>query len=182
MKNLIYVLIYFLFLVLNDSLFYGVYKEHLIQGSNYGRGIFYSKFWDWLFYKFEKCIRWLMTELPQPQKIFIIKIDCNYRWALQKPLEIGLLIFFFWLSNWNIPLVLGILLAHYFLSFDFGYCIILGQNYLLHQPKQWKPSWLMYPFQIGYWLFKNYSYKKYMWSAIIGFLIMNILSLIIWTL
>lgn len=177
MENLIYNLLYYFLLVLNDSLFYGVFKEHFIQGSNYGRGIFHSKFWDWLYLKFHKQIFWLMNELPQPQKIFIIKIDCNYRWLLQKPLEIGLAILIFYLSGFNWYLLLGVIISHYFLSYDFTYCIVLNQTYLLHQPNQWKPLWLMYPFQIGYWLFKNYNFKKYMWSAIIGFILMTILSL-----
>lgn len=177
-ENLILAILYFGFLVINDALFYGVFKESIIQGSKYGRGIFGNCIPEAIFNLYEKPIRWLMTEKPYPHKKFIIDIDCNYRWALQKPLEIGLLVLIFWLSSWNIWLVSGVLLSHYFLSYDFGYCIVLQQTYLLHQPRQWKPSWLMYPFQIGYWLFKNYSFKKYMWSAILGFILMLLFSLI----
>ena len=176
MEIILLFILYILFLSLLDSYLYGVCKENFIEKNGYNIGIFSSLIWYKIYLFFKKPIDYLMVELPYPHKKFLIDIDIRYRYLLQKPLEIGLMILLYLLTE-NYWLIIAILISHYWLIYDRLYCVFLNQENLLHTMKG-DPTWLMYVFQSGFWLFRPYSFFKYNLSAIIGFILAIILLLV----
>lgn len=173
--NFIYFVFYILLITLVDCYLYGCCKKSYMADYNIPNGIFQSKFFKNLYIFFKKPINWLMEDLKNP-KTFIIKIDTRYRYIIQKPLEIGLLILIYFLTH-DFGLILAILISHYWLIPDRLFTFFLNREFMIKDINE-DPNWLKYFFQSGYWLFQPYSYIKYNLSFILG-LIFSIISLLI---
>jgi len=139
------------------------------------KGIFKLIIFEKFYLLFKKQINWLMINLENP-KTFIVKIDIRYRYIIQKPLEIGLLIFLYFLTH-NFGLIFSILISHYWLIYDRLFTVFLNREFMIKKIDE-DPVWLKYWFQSGFWLFKPYKYWKYNLSFLIG-LIFSFISILL---
>lgn len=112
-----YSIIYFLVLVLLDSFLWGFCYEQKMLKLNTNKGLFNGKVFD------------SISNLIKPITDFLFSKVIIYR-VFQKVLEISGLIGIYFLTNSFLPII-GLLLAHYLMSYDLGYYAVLNQFSLL---------------------------------------------------
>lgn len=112
-----YSIIYFLVLVLLDSFLWGFCYEQKMLKLNTNKGLFNGKVFD------------SISNIIKPITDFLFSKVIIYR-IFQKVLEISGLIGIYFLTNSFLPIV-GLLLAHYLMSYDLGYYVVLNQFGLL---------------------------------------------------
>ncbi|RPI13471.1 MAG: hypothetical protein EHM58_18420 [Ignavibacteriae bacterium] len=148
-QKLAFVLAYILLISLFDSYTYGiVYQQKMANNQNY-----INKFTVWLF------------EEQKSSSSHILDVP-NYR-MLQKTLEIGGLIAVFYFCGF-LPAI-GILLSHYFMSYDLLFYIILKQTqifsvYEMYNNTYWLQNW----FQAGYYFLNPFDRVMFYTSGFAG--------------
>lgn len=117
---------------------------------------------------------------------FLVRPLWHYR-IYQKLVEIAGLVFLFYLfESW--PQIIGLLLAHYFMTFDRLYYVFMRQEYLIkeYETHIHAPFWLSYPWQFGFVMWKlnpgakgnNYSAMTFTGSALLGLAVALLLNII----
>jgi hypothetical protein len=158
-------------LIFIDAFCYGYINEICIKGAvENPSGIFGGKLSRGIYEKFRGFWLWLM----EPEFFYGGYEPIRYR-IIQKLLEITfILISYFFGSAGEAA---GLLLAHYFLTNEYGYYVLLSQ---LKFAKKYRGrvSWLTHWYQSGYWMLKEYNYQTFRLSAIIGLLILIISNFI----
>jgi len=112
-----YPIIYFLLIVLIDSFLWGYCYEKKMLKLNTNPGLFKFKVFD------------SVSNLIKPITNFLFGKLIIYR-IFQKILEISGLVAIYFLTGSLMP-VIGLVIAFYFMSFDFGYYCIMNQFDLL---------------------------------------------------
>ncbi len=137
--KLFFVIAYIVVVTLFDSYSYGIIYQQKIKQEGYTNPV-----WSWVFQ--ESADNGIIT-VP------------HYR-IIQKSVEIaGLIIIFFYCGLWC---TIGILIAHYLLSFDLLFYIVLNQTHLFTEfEKANSTYWLQYPYQAGYFLLQPFSTVKF---------------------
>lgn len=143
------VLLYIIFITLFDCYFYGiVYQQKMAENNQYKNG-FYGR---------------LFEEQKSPET-GIITVP-NYR-IIQKTIEIaGLLVILYFCG---ILPALGIVLAHYFMSFDLLFYLLLNQTGLFAEFERFNNAyWLQYWYQAGYFLLNPFNTIAFYASGLTG--------------
>ena len=131
--KLLFVVSYIILVTLFDSYSYGIIYQQKIKEEGYSNPV-----WSWVFH--------------ETKEDGIISVP-RYR-VIQKVIEIaGLIIIFYYCGLWC---TIGLLIAHYLLSFDLLFYLILNKTYLFAEFERFNDTyWLRYPYQAGYfWLQK----------------------------
>jgi hypothetical protein len=133
--KLLFVLSYIILITLFDSYSYGVIYQQKIKEEGYSNPV-----WSWVFH-----------ETTQDGIISVPR----YR-VIQKSIEIaGLIIIFYYCGLWC---TIGLLIAHYLLSFDLLFYLILNKSYLFSEFEKLNDTyWLRYPYQAGYFLLQKFN-------------------------
>jgi hypothetical protein len=142
--KVIFVLAYIVLTTVFDSYSYGVIYQQKIKQEGYTNAV-----WSWLFH--------------ESNNNGIISVP-RYR-IIQKIVEIGgLVLIFYYCGLWC---TIGLLIAHYLLSFDLLFYIFLNKTYLFAEfEKNNVTYWLRYPYQAGYYLLQPFNAVRF---YIIGF-------------
>ena len=127
-----YNIIYYLVLVFLDSFLYGYCFEIRLKGYDTNEGIFKGRFWNRIY----------LILLPVLKILF--DKETRYR-IFQKALEIGGAVLVCYLYDWFWLPMAGIVLAHYLMSFDLGYYVLMNQFSLLQTSHQHLQNW----YQVG---------------------------------
>lgn len=147
--KVIMVLSYIVFITLFDCYFYGiVYQQKMAENNRYKNG-FYG---------------WMFQEQKSPET-GIITVP-NYR-IIQKTIEItGLLVILYFCG---ILPALGIVLAHYFMSFDLLFYLFLNQTDLFAEFERLNNTyWLQNRYQAGYFLLNPFNTIAFYASGLTG--------------
>lgn len=133
--KLLFVVSYIILITLFDSYSYGIIYQQKIKEEGYSNPV-----WSWVFHE--------TTEDG------IISVPM-YR-VIQKTVEIaGIIIIFYYCGLWC---TIGLLIAHYLLSFDLLFYIILNKTYLFTEFERLNDTyWLRYPYQAGYFLLQKFN-------------------------
>ncbi len=147
--KLIFVISYIILITLFDSYSYGIVYQQKIKQEGFTNSV-----WNWVF--------------QESAENGIISVP-RYR-VIQKTIEIaGLIVIFFYCGLWC---TIGLLLAHYLLSFDLLFYIVLNQTHLFTEfEKANSTYWLQYPYQAGYFLLQPFSALKFYIMGFAGIVI-----------
>ena len=160
-----YPIIYFLALVLLDSFLWGYCYEQKMLKLNTNKGFFNLKVFD------------SISNLIKPITSFLFSKVIIYR-IFQKILEISGLVAIYFLTGSFTPIV-GLILAHYFMSFDFGYYVVLNQFGLLKESHAHLIKW----YTLGGLVFKTdsetFNTKLFVIFGLMGILILTLFATIL---
>jgi len=133
--KLIFVLSYIILITLFDSYSYGIIYQQKIKVEGYTNPV-----WTWVFH--------------ETTNNGIISVP-KYR-IIQKAVEIGgIIIIFYFCGLWC---SVGLLIAHYLLSFDLLFYLILNKTYMFAEFERLNNTyWLRYPYQAGYFLLQQFN-------------------------
>jgi hypothetical protein len=133
--KLFFVFSYIILITLFDSYSYGIIYQQKIKEEGYKNPV-----WSWVFH--------------ETNENGIISVP-RYR-VIQKAIEIaGLIIIFYYCGLWC---TIGVLIAHYLLSFDLLFYLILNKTYLFAEFERLNDTyWLRYPYQAGYFLLQTFN-------------------------
>lgn len=157
-----YSIIYFLLAVLFDSFFFGFCYEIKLKGLYLNRGIFNSRIFDTIYNGISGFVEFLFS------KMIIYRI-------VQKIFEIMGLIIIWQLTGSYIP-VIGLILSHYFMSYDLGYYFLMNQFEIAEISNKHLNRWYIF----GGWIFLlngHFDRKQFIISGIIGLLFILATSL-----
>ncbi len=145
--KLIFVLFYIILITLFDSYSYGIIYQQKIKRERYNNPV-----WTWVFKESGGELEGGIVTVPR------------YR-IIQKIIEIsGLIIVFYFCGVWCTA---GLLIAHYLLSFDLLFYILLGQTGSFDFFEKYNLTyWLRYQYQAGYFLLNPFNAVRF---YIIGF-------------
>lgn len=145
--KLLFVICYIIFITLFDSYCYGIIYQQKIKRDNYN-----NTAWTWVF-----------KESGTEYEGGIVTVP-RYR-IIQKVVEItGLVIVFYFCGMWCMA---GLLIAHYLLSFDLLFYIVLAQTGSFAFFEKYNLTyWLRYQYQAGYYLLNPFNAVRF---YIIGF-------------
>jgi hypothetical protein len=137
--KLIFVISYIIIITLLDSYFYGIVYQQKIKQEGYSNPVY-----SWVF--------------QESNENGIVTVP-HYR-VIQKSIEIaGLIIIFFFCGLWC---TIGLLIAHYLLSFDLLFYIFLNQTHLFGDFEKYNLTyWLRYPYQAGYYLLQPFNAVRF---------------------
>ena len=133
--KLLFVIAYIIIITLFDSCSYGIIYQQKIKEEDYSNPV-----WSWVFH--------------ETKEDGIISVP-RYR-IIQKVIEVGgLVIIFYYCGLWC---TIGLLIAHYLLSFDLFFYLILNKTYLFAEFERLNDTyWLRYPYQAGYFLLQRFN-------------------------
>ena len=133
--KLLFVVSYIILITLFDSYSYGIIYQQKIKEEGYSNPV-----WSWVFH--------------ETKEDGIISVP-RYR-IIQKVIEVGgLVIIFYYCGLWC---TIGLLIAHYLLSFDLFFYLILNKTYLFAEFERLNDTyWLRYPYQAGYFLLQRFN-------------------------
>jgi len=133
--KLVFALSYIILITLFDSYLYGIIYQQKIKEDGYSNPV-----WSWVFHE------------TKEDGIVLVP---RYR-VIQKVIEVGgLIIIFYYCGLWC---AFGLLIAHYLLSFDLLFYLILNKTYLFTEfEKNNVTYWLRYPYQAGYFLLQQFN-------------------------
>lgn len=147
-------IIYFLVLVLLDSFLWGFCYEQKILKLNTNKGLFKFKFFD------------SVSNFIKPVTDFLFGKVIIYR-IFQKILEIGGLVAIYFLTGSWMPII-GLIIAYYFMSFDFGYYCVMNQFGLLKTNYSHLIKWYFF----GWLAFRtdteNFNIKLFIMFSLMG--------------
>ncbi len=140
--KLLSVISYIILITLFDSCSYGVIYQQKIKSEGYNNPV-----WIWVFEETGKEYEGGIVTVPR------------YR-IIQKVIEIaGLIIVFCFCGVWCTA---GLLIAHYLLSFDLLFYIVLGQtDSFIFFEKYNLTYWLRYQYQAGYFLLNPFNAARF---------------------
>jgi hypothetical protein len=132
------VFFYIVLITLFDSYTYGIIYQQKIKQEGYSNPV-----WNWVF-----------EESGGGNEGGIVTVP-RYR-VIQKSIEItGLIIVFYFCGIWC---EIGLITAHYFMSFDLLFYILLKQTYLFEEFEKYNSTyWLRYPYQAGYFILNPFK-------------------------
>jgi len=142
-------------ITLLDSYSYGIIYQRKIKLEGYSNPV-----WNWVF-----------EESGGENEGGIVTVP-RYR-VIQKSIEFtGLLLVFYFCGGWC---TIGLIIAHYFMSFDLLFYILLKQTYLFAEfEKHNSAYWLRYAYQAGYFILNPFKGLIFYVSGITG-IIMSVL-------
>lgn len=147
-----------------DSFLFGFCYEIKIKHLPTNRGIFSSKIFDWVYDLIAPVVNLLFS------KIIIYRV-------FQKIIEISGIVLVGYLYNWNIIPICGLLISHYFMTYDLGYYLLLNQWNLLENSHSHLTKW----YTIGKLIFftdtEAFDIKIFIIAGLIGFIILVITGL-----
>ena len=140
--KLLFVLSYIVLIMLFDSYSYGIIYQQKIKREGYSNPV-----WTWVFKESGGELEGGIITVPR------------YR-VIQKIIEIsGLIIVFYFCGLWC---TVGLLIAHYLLSFDLLFYILLNKTYLFAEfEKNNVTYWLRYNYQAGYFLLNPFNAVRF---------------------
>lgn len=146
-SKLLFVLSYIMLITLFDSYSYGIIYQQKIKQEGYNNPV-----WTWVF-----------KESGGENEGVIVTVP-RYR-VIQKTVEIaGLIVVFYFCGVWCTA---GLLIAHYLLSFELLFYIVLGQTgSFAFFEKHNLTYWLRYQYQAGYFLLNPFNPARF---YIVGF-------------
>jgi hypothetical protein len=147
--KLIFVLSYIIIITLFDCYSYGIIYQQKIKQEGYSNSV-----WSWVF--------------QESTENGIISVP-RYR-VIQKTIEIaGLVLIFYYCGVWC---TIGLLIAHYLLSFDLLFYIFLNQTHLFADFEKYNLTyWLRYPYQAGYYLLQPFNAVRFYIMGLTGIII-----------
>ena len=140
--KLLFVIGYIIIITLFDSYCYGIIYQQKIKQDNNNHPV-----WTWVF-----------KESGTEYEGGIVTVP-RYR-VIQKIIEItGLIIVFYFCGVWCTA---GLLIAHYLLSFDLLFYVVLGQTGSLAFFEKYNLAyWLRYQYQAGYFLLNPFNAVRF---------------------
>lgn len=140
--KLLFVIGYIILITLFDSYCYGIIYQQKIKQEKYDNPV-----WIWVF-----------KESGAECEGGIVTVT-RYR-VIQKIIEItGLIIVFYFCGVWCTA---GLLIAHYLLSFDLMFYIVLGQTDSFAFFENYNLTyWLRYQYQAGYFLLNPFNAARF---------------------
>jgi hypothetical protein len=140
--KLIFVISYIVIITLFDSFSYGVIYQQKIKREKYDHPV-----WSWVFKESGGELEGGIVTVPR------------YR-VIQKIIEIsGLIIVFYFCGVWC---TIGLLIAHYLLSFDLLFYIVLGHTDSFAFFEKYNLTyWLRYQYQAGYFLLNPFNAVRF---------------------
>ncbi len=140
--KLLFVISYIILITLFDSYSYGIIYQQKIKHEGYNNPV-----WIWVF-----------KESGGEYEGGIVTVP-RYR-VIQKIIEVaGLIIVFYFCGVWCTA---GLLIAHYLLSFDLLFYIVLGQtDSFTFFEKNNLTYWLRYQYQAGYFLLNPFNAVRF---------------------
>jgi hypothetical protein len=147
--KLIFVLSYIIIITLFDSYSYGTIYQQKIKGEGYSN----------------PALSWVFHESSENGIVSVPR----YR-VIQKSIEIaGLIIIFYYCGLWC---TVGLLIAHYLLSFDLLFYIFLNQTQLFGDFEKYNLTyWLQYSYQAGYYLLQPFNAVRFYIMGFFGIII-----------
>jgi len=141
-SKLFFVIGYIILITMFDSYSYGVIYQQKIKHEGYNNPV-----WTWVF-----------KETGTEYEGGIISVP-RYR-IIQKIVEIGgLIVVFYFCGVWCTA---GLLIAHYLLSFDLLFYIVLGQTGSFTFFEKYNLTyWLRYQYQAGYFLLNPFNAVRF---------------------
>lgn len=140
--KLLFVISYIVLITLFDSYSYGIVYQQKIKHEGYNNPV-----WTWVFKESGGELEGGIVTVPR------------YR-IIQKIIEIsGLIIVFYFCGMWC---TIGLLIAHYLLSFDLLFYIVLGQTSSFAFFEKYNLTyWLRYQYQAGYFLLNPFNAARF---------------------
>ena len=140
--KLLFVLSYIVLITLFDSYCFGIIYQQKIKQEGCSNPV-----WTWVFKESGGELEGGIITVPR------------YR-VIQKIIEIsGLIVVFYFCGVWCTA---GLLIAHYLLSFDLLFYILLNKTYLFAEfEKNNVTYWLRYSYQAGYFLLNPFNAVRF---------------------